>query len=90
MLPRLFYKTSVGLAVPVAQIMNKIAQTGHWHKQLKTEWGVPLEKQPQAKDESQTRLISCKTKLMLFLKNRLSSGLWNISSINQIQTSSEV
>ena len=61
--PRLFYEASVGLAVPAAQIINKIAQTGHWPEQLKTEWGVPLEKQPQAKDESQTRLISCTNKI---------------------------
>ena len=28
--PRLFYEASVGLAVPGAKIMNKIAQTGIW------------------------------------------------------------
>ena len=43
--------------------MNKIAQTGIWPEQLQTEWGVPLEKQPQAKDESETRLISCTNKM---------------------------
>jgi hypothetical protein len=42
--PRLFYEASVGLAVPGARMMNKIAQTGIWPKQLRTEWGVPLEK----------------------------------------------
>ena len=66
--PRLFYEASVGLAVPGAKIMNKIAQTGIWPKQLRTEWGVPLEKQSQAKDESQTRLISCTNKMNIVLK----------------------
>ena len=47
--PRLFYEASVGLAVPGARIMNKIAQTGIWPEQLQTEWGVPLQKQPDAK-----------------------------------------
>ena len=68
--PRLFYEASVGLAVPCAKIMNKIAQTGIWPEQLKTEWGVPLEKTSQAKDESQTRLISCTNKInVLFEKH---------------------
>ena len=34
--------------------MNKIAQTGIWPEQLRTEWGVPFEKKKQAKDESET------------------------------------
>ena len=61
--PRLFYEASVGLAVPGARMMNKIAQTGIWPEQLRTEWGVPLEKNKQAKDESETRLISCTNKM---------------------------
>ena len=67
---RLFYEPSVGLAVPGARIMNKIAQTGIWPEQLQTEWGVPLEKQPQAKNESETRLISCTNKMNVVFKKQ--------------------
>ena len=66
-LDRLFYEVSVGLAVPGAEIMNKIAQTGIWPHQLKTEWGVPLEKQKGAKNESETRLISCTNKMIFIV-----------------------
>ena len=69
--PRLFYEASVGLAVPGAQIMNKIAQTGIWPVQLQTEWGVPLEKQPQAKDESETRLILCTNKMNVVFEKQV-------------------
>ena len=69
--PRLFYKASVGLAAPAAQIMNKIAQTGHWPERLKTVCGVLLEKQHQAKDESQTRLISCTNKINVVFEKQI-------------------
>ena len=61
----------MGLAVPGAQIMNRIAQTGIWPEQLQTEWGVPLEKQPQAKDESETRLISCTNKMNVVFEKQV-------------------
>ena len=69
--PRLFYEASVGLAVPGSRIMNKIAQTGIWPEQLQTEWGVPLEKQPQAKNESETRLISCTNKMNVVFEKQV-------------------
>ena len=69
--PRLFYEASVGLAVPGARMMNKIAQTGIWPEQLRTEWGVPLEKKKQAKDESETRLISCTNKMNVVFEKQV-------------------
>jgi hypothetical protein len=69
--PRLFYDASAGLAAPAARIMNQIAQTGEWPKQYQTEWGVPLEKQKQAADESQSRLISCTNKMNIVFEKQV-------------------
>ena len=43
---RLFNMEDVklGLAEPVAAIVNNVAKTGEWPRQYKTEWGVPQEK----------------------------------------------
>jgi hypothetical protein len=51
--------------------MNQIAQTGTWPSQYQTEWGVPLEKQKQAEDESQTRLISCTNKMNIVFEKQV-------------------
>ena len=74
---RLFYEASVGLAVPGAKIRNKIAQTGIWPNQLKTEWGVPLEKQKRAKNESETRLIWCTNKIYVVFEKQVIQWLMN-------------
>jgi hypothetical protein len=69
--PKLFYEASAGLAKPAALIMNNIAKTGKWPKQFQTEWGVPLQKVPNAKDESETRLISCTNKMNIILEKQV-------------------
>ena len=69
--PDFFYEASVGLAVPGARIMNKLAQTGIWPKQLEVEWKVPLQKQPNAKNESESRLISCTNKMNVIFEKEV-------------------
>ena len=69
--PELFYEASAGLARPAAKIMNNIAKTGEWPKQFQTEWGVPVQKVSNAKDESEIRLISCTNKMNLILEKQV-------------------
>ena len=69
--PRLFYEASAGLAAPAARIMNNIAQTGEWPSQYKIEWGVPIQKVKPAKDESQTRIISCSNKMNIIFEKQV-------------------
>ena len=69
--PKLFYDASAALAVPAAKIMNRIAQTGKWPTQYQTEWGVPLEKVKNAKDESEVRLISCTNKMNIVFEKQV-------------------
>ena len=73
--PVLFYEASAGLAKPAAQIMNSIARTGTWPKQYQTEWGVPIQKVSNAKDESEARLISCTNKLNLIFEKQVVTWL---------------
>ena len=76
--PRLFYEASAGLAAPGAKIMNRIAQTGVWPEQLLTEWGVPLEKQKPAKNETEARLISCTNKMNVVFEKQVIVWLMKI------------
>ena len=69
--PRLFYGASAALAAPAARIMNNIARTGEWPQQYKTEWGVPIEKTKPARDESQTRIISCTNKMNIVFEKQV-------------------
>ena len=73
--PQLFYEASAGLAKPAALIMNNIAKTGEWPKQFQMEWGVPVQKVSNAKDESEIRLISCTNKMNLILEKQVVSWL---------------
>ena len=69
--PRLFYEASAGLATPAARIMNNMLRTGDWPSQYKTEWGVPIQKTKPAKDESQTRIISCSNKMNIVFEKQI-------------------
>ena len=69
--PTLFYQASAGLAKPAALIMNSIAKTGSWPKQYQTEWGVPIQKVKNAKDETEARLISCTNKMNLIFEKQV-------------------
>ena len=69
--PQLFYNASAGLAKPAALIMNSISRTGTWPKQYQTEWGVPIQKVPNAKDETEARLISCTNKMNLIFEKQV-------------------
>ena len=48
------------LAIPAAQIFNKIVQTGQWPARWKKEQGIPLNKvkPEQPKNEGDLRIIS--------------------------------
>ena len=46
------------LATPAAKIYRNIAQTGHWPKPWRLEYGTPLQKQANPVNEAQLRIIS--------------------------------
>ena len=69
--PNLFYESSAALAAPAAQIMNSIAKTGFWPRQYQIEHAVPIQKTIPAKDESESRLISCTNKMNIVLEKQV-------------------
>ena len=75
---------AAALAAPAAQIMNRIAQTGKWPAQYQTEWGVPLEKVKNAKDESEVRLISCTNKMNIVFEKQVVKWLMDQSQISGV------
>ena len=81
--PDFFYEASVGLAVPGARIMNKLAQTDIWPKQLEVEWKVPLQKELNAKNES--RPISFTNKMNVIFEKQVIK--WNTYILVLILTS---
>ena len=46
------------LSLPANRIFNNIFRTGHWPKQWRIEYGVPLKKVPNPDNEDQLRIIS--------------------------------
>jgi hypothetical protein len=46
------------LAAPVGKIYRNIVRTGHWPKPRRTEYGNPLQKEPNPTTEDQLRIIS--------------------------------
>ena len=46
------------LAAPAAKIFRNIVSTGHWPKSWRTEYGTPLQKEPNPVTEDQLRIIS--------------------------------
>ena len=54
----LVQECSPDLSVPVSQIFQNILDTCHWPKQWRVEYGVPLQKVPNPKNEDQLRIIS--------------------------------
>ena len=46
------------LAAPAAKILRNIVQTGQWPRQWRTEYGVPLKKQDNPRNEDHLRIIS--------------------------------
>jgi hypothetical protein len=46
------------LAAPAGKIFRNILKTGHWPKPWRTEYGTPLQKEPNPQNEDQLRIIS--------------------------------
>ena len=46
------------LATPLRTIYEKIIETGEWPSQWKIEYGIPLQKKPNPKNENDVRIIS--------------------------------
>ena len=46
------------LAAPAGKIFRNIVKTGHWPKPWRTEYGSPLQKEPNPVTEDQLRIIS--------------------------------
>ena len=58
-LPRALMKEfSPELATPLRKIYEKIIETGEWPSQWKIEYGIPLQKKPNPKNEDDVRIIS--------------------------------
>ena len=49
---------SPDISIPVCKIFQNILNTSQWPKQWRLEYGVPLQKVPNPKDEDQLRIIS--------------------------------
>ena len=55
---RLIQEFGPELAAPAAAILRNIVQTGHWPKQWRVEYGIPLQKQENPIKEDDLRIIS--------------------------------
>ena len=58
-LPRtLIQEFSPELSGPLSKIYRRRIETGEWPSQWKIEYGIPLQKKPNPKDEDELRIIS--------------------------------
>ena len=55
---RLIKEFGPELAAPAAKILRTIVQTGKWPRQWRVEYGIPLQKQENPKNEDDLRVIS--------------------------------
>ena len=86
------------LATPAAKIYRNIAQTGHWPKPWRLEYGTPLQKQANPVNEAQLRIISLTSYLskvfeqyvinwlMFFVSDQLDMGQYGREKGSSIKT----